>query len=85
MALNSRVPREDGYLVRGEGRDLVAVADWPSQPTLHVAGESLAPVSWSAMAVVAHICPDEAAVTSARAKGTSGFQCSGVGVIRPRR
>lgn len=33
--------------------------------------------------VVAHICATEAHVTAARAKGASGYQCSGTAVIRP--
>lgn len=33
--------------------------------------------------VLAHICPTEAAVTTARSKGASGFQCSGTAVITP--
>lgn len=33
--------------------------------------------------VVGHICPDQAAVNTARTKGASGFQCSGVNLITP--
>lgn len=33
--------------------------------------------------VVAHICPNEAAVTAGRTKGARAFQCSGTGVISP--
>lgn len=35
--------------------------------------------------IVGHICPDQAAVATALAKGASGVQCSGVAVIRPDR
>lgn len=34
--------------------------------------------------IVAHICPSEAAVATGRSKGAVGFQCSGVGAIRPK-
>lgn len=33
--------------------------------------------------VVAHICPNESAVTTARSKGASGFQVSGTSVVKP--
>lgn len=47
--------------------------------------------SWDALRVFAgsrrmigHICPNQAAVDTARSKGATGFQCSGVRAIRPR-
>lgn len=47
--------------------------------------------SWDALRVLAgsrrmigHICPNQAAVDTARSKGATGFQCSGVRAIRPR-
>lgn len=33
--------------------------------------------------VLAHVCPDQAAVEIGRAKGASGFQCSGIDAIDP--
>ena len=33
--------------------------------------------------IIAHICPDEAAIVTARNHGASGFQCSGTAVITP--
>lgn len=47
--------------------------------------------SWDTLKAVAgnrrmigHICPNQAAVDTARSKGATGFQCSGVRAIRPR-
>ena len=34
--------------------------------------------------MIGHICPNQAAVDTARSKGATGFQCSGVRAIRPR-
>ena len=34
--------------------------------------------------IVAHICPNESAVATGRSKGATGFQCSGVAVIKPK-